>query len=116
MFSIQKISLVARNMFGVSPGEWFKPNQILHTLRVLHESRPLIGAEDLKFVIFNDGELYYDRLICASKGINYKCEHIQELVESDRKRTDIVCNVCPENGKNGVAFFVVTRLGIKNCL
>lgn len=61
-FSIHQISRKAHEYFGLKPGEWYKPSNIMVTLSKVKDQFDPLNLQTLKICICLDGTVFEDQI------------------------------------------------------
>ncbi|CAK59164.1 unnamed protein product (macronuclear) [Paramecium tetraurelia] len=110
-YSIQKIEAISQIKFSMKPCQWYRPDQILNALSLLHQQKQLEGSEDLEITISDS--LLYDRLYSEMYGLKMDCEHIVNEIKQDKnKEISKICNICQKKDPKALAIFFITRIGL----
>lgn len=99
-YSIQKIANVAYEELKHIPGEWYNPSNINYLLEKLHNNHKIKGAENLEFLISNDGMVFLDKIL-------EKLEHKECECDYERK-LEAMLNIS-ENSKEKIAKKIIIQ-------
>lgn len=90
-FSIQQISEMAYEEYGLKPGEWYRASNIIVTLAKLHKKFATDSLKRLKFVTFVDGTIFEDQIL--KEAINgyaekLEAEKAKKAKDKDREKAE----------------------------
>jgi len=103
-FSIQQISRQAYDYFGLKPGEWFKPSNIMVTLSKLKDFHEPLDLQNLKICICLDGTVFEDQI--AQRVFK---NHNEEKKENENFNPEILTQ---NKWDNSLLLFIATKTGL----